>query len=153
MYFVFKRVINRFIILSCLLLFRQRFSSSHQKTLSFWYAGYPEVFLACGGNLPCPPKAEATSGGATRKKTLFAHGTMNEDMTETGNRARKVSGKQRIILVLVKSRARPFHDLFSLGFTLNEFVGGHFTLRDFFFLPHLPVPHHFSNSPSLIKSR
>ena len=102
MYFVFKRVINRFIILSCLLLFRQRFSSSHQKMLSFWYPGYPEVFLACGGNLPCRPKAEATSGGATRKKTLFARGTMNEDMTETGNRARKVSGKPRIILVLVK---------------------------------------------------
>ena len=102
MYFVFKRVINQFIILSCLLLFRQRFSSSHQKMYSLWYPGYPEVFLACGGNLPCRPKAEATSGGTTRKKNLFARGTMNEDMTETGNRARQVSGKQRIILVLVK---------------------------------------------------
>ena len=27
----------------------------------------PEVFLACGGNFPCWPKAEATSGEATRK--------------------------------------------------------------------------------------
>ena len=36
------------------------------------------------------------------KKTLFARDTVNEDMTETGNRARKVSGKQGIILVLVK---------------------------------------------------
>ena len=87
MYFVFKRVINQFIILSCLPLFRQRFSSSHQKIYSLWYPGYPEVF-ACGGKLPCRPKAEATSCGATRKKTLFARGTMNEDMTETGNRAR-----------------------------------------------------------------
>ena len=36
-----------------------------------------EVFLACGGNFRCWPKAEATSG-----------------LTETGNRARKVSGTQ-----------------------------------------------------------
>ena len=46
------------------------------------YTGYylpwvPEVFLACGGNFPCWPKAEATSG-----------------LTETRNRARKVSGTQ-----------------------------------------------------------
>ena len=27
----------------------------------------PEVFLACGGNFPCWPKAEATSGEAARK--------------------------------------------------------------------------------------
>ena len=45
----------------------------------------PEVFLACGGNLRCWPKAEATSGDAARK-----------DLTETGNRARKVSGTQGI---------------------------------------------------------
>ena len=37
----------------------------------------PEVFLACGGNFRCWPKAEAT-----------------KDLTETGNRARKVSGTQ-----------------------------------------------------------
>ena len=35
----------------------------------------PDVFLACGGNFRCWPKAEAMSG-------------------ETGNRARKVSGTQ-----------------------------------------------------------
>ena len=83
-----------------------------------------------------------------REKTLFARAD-DEDITETENRARKVSGKQGIILVLVKYRARPFHDFF-LWVSLHEFVGGHFTLRDFFlFLPHLPVPHHFSNSPPL----
>ena len=46
------------------------------------YTGYylpwvQEVFLACGGNFRCWPKAEAKSG-----------------LTETGNRARKVSGTQ-----------------------------------------------------------
>ena len=46
------------------------------------YTGYylpwvPEVFLACGGNFRCWPKAGAKSG-----------------LTETGNRARKVSGTQ-----------------------------------------------------------
>ena len=40
----------------------------------------PEVFLGCGGNFRCCPKAEATSG------------------EETGNRARKVSGTQGMTL-------------------------------------------------------
>ena len=45
----------------------------------------PEVFLACGGNFRRWPKAEATSGeGAGHYK----------DLTETLNRARKVSGTQ-----------------------------------------------------------
>ena len=60
--------------------------------------------------------AEDTSGGAARKNSFRAW-HYDEDMTETGNRPRKVSGKQGIILVLVKYRARPFHDFFSLGFT------------------------------------
>ena len=45
----------------------------------------PEVFLACGGNFRCWPKAEATSGEAA---------SHYKDLTETGNRARKVSGTQ-----------------------------------------------------------
>ena len=75
-----------------------------------------------------------------REKTLFARAD-DEDMTETENRARKVSGKQGIILVLVKYRARPFHDFF-LWVSLHEFVEGHFTLRDFFFcfFPTSPSP-------------
>ena len=46
-----------------------------------------EVFLACGGNFRCWPKAEATSGEAFRAGHY-------KDLTETGNRARKVSGTQ-----------------------------------------------------------
>ena len=34
----------------------------------------PEVFLACGGNFPCWPKAEATSGEAARKTFRFSRG-------------------------------------------------------------------------------
>ena len=40
-----------------------------------------EVFLACGGNFRCWPKADTSSGHY-------------KDLTETGNRARKVSGTQ-----------------------------------------------------------
>ncbi|CAH3176526.1 unnamed protein product, partial [Porites evermanni] len=52
----------------------------------------PEVFLACGGNFRCRPKAEATSGEAARKTAGHY-----KDLTETGNRARKVSGHQGIL--------------------------------------------------------
>ena len=44
----------------------------------------PEVFLACSGNFRCWPKADTSS----------AVGRIHEDLTETGNRARKVSGTQ-----------------------------------------------------------
>ena len=45
----------------------------------------PEVFLACGGNFRCWPKADTSSAvGAGHYKYL----------TETGNRARKISGTQ-----------------------------------------------------------
>ena len=72
MYFVFKRVINQFIIFVLSSLVQAEVFLLPPKMYSLWYPGYPEVFLACGGNLPCRPKAEATSGGTTRKKTLFA---------------------------------------------------------------------------------
>ena len=42
----------------------------------------PEVFLTCGGNFRCWPKAETFRAGHYK------------DLTETGNRARKVSGTQ-----------------------------------------------------------
>ena len=45
----------------------------------------PEVFLAYGGNFRWWPKAEATSSEAA---------SHYKDLTETGNRARKVSGTQ-----------------------------------------------------------
>ena len=44
----------------------------------------PEVFLACGGNFRCWPKPDTSS----------AVGRSYKDLTETGNRARKVSGTQ-----------------------------------------------------------
>ena len=47
----------------------------------------PEVFLACGRNLQCRPKADRSSA--------FRAGHY-KDLTETGNRARKVSGTQGI---------------------------------------------------------
>ena len=53
----------------------------------------PKVFLACGGNFRCWPKAEATSGEA-------------KDLTETGNRARKVSGTQGNTSVVEKKKRR-----------------------------------------------
>ena len=50
----------------------------------------PEVFLACGRNFRCWPKADTSSGHY-------------KDLTETGNRARKVSGTQgRFLKIRVK---------------------------------------------------
>ena len=53
----------------------------------------PEVFLACGGNLRCWPKADTSSAvGRSREKNAGHY----KDLTEIGNRARKVSGTQGI---------------------------------------------------------
>ena len=57
--------------------------------VEFWVPWVPEVFLAHGGNFRCWPKAEAA-----RKNY--------KDLTETGNRARKVSGTQGIFWAILK---------------------------------------------------
>ena len=54
------------------------------RTLFFILPWVPEVFLACSGNFRCWPKAEAAGH--------------YKDLTETGNRARKVSGTQGIFI-------------------------------------------------------
>ena len=60
------------------------------------YTGYylpwvPEVFLACGGNFRCWPKADTSSAVGRSHEFRAGH---YKDLTETGNRARKVSGTQ-----------------------------------------------------------
>ena len=50
----------------------------------------PEVFLAYGGNFRCWPKAD-TSSAVGRSHERRSH---YKDLTETGNRTRKVSGTQ-----------------------------------------------------------
>ena len=53
----------------------------------------PEVFLACGGKFRCWPKADTSSAvGRSREKNAGHY----KDLTEIGNRARKVSGTQGI---------------------------------------------------------
>ena len=55
----------------------------------------PEVFLACGGNFRCWPKAGTSSAvGRSREKNAGHY----KDLTETGNRARKVSGTQGTVV-------------------------------------------------------
>ena len=44
-----------------------RRSSRKSKRRKLYVPWVPEVFLACGGNFRCWPKAEATSGEAARK--------------------------------------------------------------------------------------
>ena len=53
----------------------------------------PEVFLACCGNFRCWPKADTSSvvGRSHERRRRAGH---YKDLTETGNRARKVSGTQ-----------------------------------------------------------
>ena len=54
----------------------------------------PEVFLAGGGNFGCWPKADTSSAvGRSHERRSAGH---YKDLTETGNRARKVSGTQGI---------------------------------------------------------
>ena len=55
----------------------------------------PEVFLACGGNFRRGPKADTFSAvGRSREKSFLFRAGHYKDLTETGNRARKVSGTQ-----------------------------------------------------------
>ena len=65
--------------------------------LSSYLPFVPKVFLAWGENFRCRPKAEATNGKAARKTSgterAFRAGHY-KDLTETGTRARKVSGTQ-----------------------------------------------------------
>ena len=58
----------------------------------------PEVFLAYGGNFRCWPKADTSSPvgrsyGGEAARNIFRAGHY-KDLTETGNRARKVAGIQ-----------------------------------------------------------
>ena len=65
------------------------------RTLFFILPWVPEVFLACSGNFRCWPKADTSSAvGRSREKNAGHY----EDLTETGNRARKVSGTQGIFI-------------------------------------------------------
>ena len=65
-----------------------------------------EVFLACGGNFRCWPKANTSSAVGrsherrSREKNLWPlRAGHYKDLTETGNRARKVSGTQGRIFI------------------------------------------------------
>ena len=53
----------------------------------------PEVFLACGENFRCWPKAD-TSSAVGRRHERRSREKNYKDLTETGNRARKISGTQ-----------------------------------------------------------
>ena len=60
---------------------------------SFSSPWVPEVFLACGGNVRCWPKADTSSAvGRSREKNFLRWS--QKDLPEIGNRARKVSGTQ-----------------------------------------------------------
>ena len=151
MCFVFKIVIIQFLILSCLLLFRQTFSFSHQKMYSLWYPGYPEVFLACGGNLPCRPKAEATSGEAARKK-LFLRVALWMKTWQKPETAQEKSLVNRESFWFQWNSGPVLSMIFPFGFHFEWIFGGTFSLAWFFLVSCPPPrPHHFSNSPSLIK--
>ena len=62
------------------------------RTLFFILPWVPEVFLACSGNFRCWPKADTSSAVGRSRAGHY------KDLTETGNRARKVSGTQGIFI-------------------------------------------------------
>ena len=146
----FKRVINQFLILSCLLLFRQRFSPYPPKDVVILVPWVPEIIvLRVAGifRVGQRPKIRAA------RQKLFSRVALWMKTWQKPEIAEEVSGKQGIILVFSEIAGPTFPwFFFSLGFTLNEFFGGTFSLTWFFFVSSPPPrPHHFSNSPSLIK--
>ena len=74
-----------------LLIFPRRLSVDRKSPyFGFKIPWVPEVFLACGGNFRCWPKADTSSAvGRSHERAGYY-----KDLTETGNRARKVSGTQ-----------------------------------------------------------
>ena len=62
----------------------------------------PEVFLACGGNFRCRPKSNTASAVGRRREKNVGH---FQDLTETGNRARKVYGTQGTSQPFVQNNA------------------------------------------------
>ena len=62
------------------------------RTLFFILPWVPEVFLACSGNFRFWPKADTSRPKMCRPSGHYT------DLTETGNRARKVSGTQGIFI-------------------------------------------------------
>ena len=68
------------------------------KTGLMWVPWVPEVFLACGGNFRCWPKADTSSAvGRSHERRHY------KDLTETGNRTRKVSGTQGMMWVVKRA--------------------------------------------------
>ena len=70
----------------------------------------PEVFLACGRNFRCWPKADTSSEPPfqTPARLRFSCCPVGQsqpykDLTATGNRARKVSGTQGTFTVVFRS--------------------------------------------------
>ena len=70
--------------------------SSFWPKLEFHYPGVPEVFLACGQNFCCWPKADTPSGCRPKPRVANLREKTGhyKDLTETRNHARKVSGTQ-----------------------------------------------------------
>ena len=70
----------------------QRVACTPALLFSVFLPWVPEIFLACGGNFWCWPKADTSSAvGRSHERRSAGH---YKDLTETGNRARKVSGTQ-----------------------------------------------------------
>ena len=69
----------------------RKLPSFRSKPAHFLLPWVPEVFLACGGNFRCWPKTDTSSAVGRSHDWRSGH---YRDLTETGNRARKVSGTQ-----------------------------------------------------------
>ena len=86
-------------------LSRENMISSHVKIITcekITLPWVPEVSLACGGNFRCWPKADTSSALGRSRAGHY------KDLTETGNRARKVSGTQGSISK-TQFKHRTFH--------------------------------------------
>ena len=126
-------------ILCFFLLFKQRFSPSHQKMLSFSYPGY-QRFLSCLWlESSVSAKGRSYERRSHAKKTLFARGTMN-DWHARNRKPRKKSLWQTGNHSGFSEIAGPsFPWFFFLWVSLwMNFSGGHFPLLDFFLVSSPP---------------
>ena len=68
----------------------------------------PEVFLTCGRNFRCRPKADAASAVGRRREKNAGH---FQDLTETGNRALEKSMAPRVPLSRLSKIMRDIQQL------------------------------------------
>ena len=134
-----RPTINQFLILSFLLLFRQRSSPSHQKMLSFWYPGY-QRFLSCVWRESSVSAKGRTYERRSHEKKLFLRVALWMKTWQKPETAQEKSLANRNHSGFSEIAGPSFPWFFFLWVSLwMNFSGGHFPLLDFFSVSSPPL--------------